>query len=230
MSYVLALSCGLFAWSLVANLVIGDHLYVARNLLLTVLLLLLARWSGLSWRELGLGAGELGQGIRWGRAAVLAVVVAVALGAALAEVVPAIGVLLSDQRAAVGPGELAWIALVRIPFGTAVFEEVAFRGLLLAVLLGVTTTGWAVVWSSVIFRLWHVAPTIVALRINEVAPAGGAGVRAIVLAVAVTALAGVVFDGLRLLSGSLVAPVLAHWAANATGLLAAAVTQATTPS
>jgi uncharacterized protein len=228
MPFAILLSGGLLAWSLVANLLVGDRFYVVRNLVLSGLLLLLARAAGLTWRDLGLGTEELGDGARWGRLAVAAVVIVVAVGAALAEVVPAIGALLADRRAAVPLGELVQIALIRIPLGTAVFEELAFRGLLLAVISSRTGTTWAIALSSIVFGLWHVAPTIVALRLNGVDPGSAAGLRAIVAAVLVTTLAGVAFSALRIVSGSLLAPVLAHWATNTMGLLAAAVTQATT--
>jgi membrane protease YdiL (CAAX protease family) len=219
------LSIGLVGWSLVANLLLGDAWYVTRNLVLTALLLLAARRLGFGWRELGLDPAQLGAGWRVGRWAVLVVVVAVGVGVAVAELVPPVGALLSDQRAALQGSELAFVGLVRIPLGTAVFEEVAFRGVLLAAFLQVTTTWRAVAWSSVVFGLWHVAPTIVTLRLNGVAPGSLPGLRAIAGGVAVTAVGGAVFAWLRVVSGSLLAPVLAHWATNSVGLVAAAWTQ-----
>jgi uncharacterized protein len=119
---------------------------------------------------------------------------------------------------------------VRIPLGTALFEEVLFRGVVLAALQQVGSTGFAVAWSSIAFGLWHIAPTIVALRENGVPPASPAGQRAILGAVLVTTLAGIGFAGLALASGSLLAPFLAHWAVNAFGLLAAATSQASPAS
>jgi uncharacterized protein len=225
MRSVLALSGGLLAWSVVANLGLGETLYVARNLAATAGLLWVAHRIGLGRAELGLQRRALGRGLRWG--GVSAVVVAVALGAgvALADVIGPVGALLADERAALGAGALTWAVLVRIPIGTAVFEEVAFRGVLGGACRQVLTPLAATCWSSAVFGLWHVAPTIVALRINDVPPASPAGVGAIAGAVAVTTVAGLLFEALRMRSGSLVAPVLAHWATNAFGLLAAAATR-----
>ncbi len=222
-----ALSAGLLAWSVIANLGLGDRFYTTRNLVLAALLLLLARRLGFTWRDLGLDPTDLREGLRWGRAAVLVVAVAVALGAGLSDVIPPLGALLDDSRADLPFPDLVHAVLVRIPLGTALFEEVAFRGLLLAALLQVTSPVWAVTWSSVVFGLWHVAPTIVTLRINEVAPTSSAGLGAIAGGVLVTAIGGALFAWLRVASGSLAAPLLAHWATNAFGLLAAAVTRAT---
>lgn len=225
MLFAVLLSCGLLVWSLVANLVIGDQFYVTRNLVLAVLLLVLARGVGLTWRDLGLDPEALGDGVRVGRLAVLVVAVVVALGAGLADVVPGIGSLLADRRADLPFDRLVFDTLIRIPIGTALFEEIAFRGVLLAAFLQIASTWSAVAWSSLVFGLWHIAPTIVALRLNDVVPTSAAGWGSLIGAVVITTVAGAAFSWLRLVSGSLAAPILAHWATNSFGLLAAAVTQ-----
>lgn len=221
------LTVGVVAWSPVANLVIGDRWYVSRNLVLTLLLIAGALALGASLGDLGLAADQLGAGLRWGRVVVVVVAVAVALAAALAGRVKLLGGLLSDQRANLPFPALVQAVLVRIPFGTALFEEVLFRGVLLFALFEVVSVPAAVVWSSVAFGLWHVAPTMVSLRENGIDPASVEGRSAIVGSVAVTTVAGVGFSWLLLGSGSLLAPILAHWATNALGLLAAAVTRVT---
>ena len=226
MTISFALAVGLLAWSVVGNLLVGETLYVTRNLLLGLLVLALARRAGASWGVLGLDGDAVRSGARWGGLAVLVVVVAVAVGTLLADHLPGVGTLLADERADLSGTLLAWHALWRIPVGTALFEEVVFRGALLGLLLQVTSPTRAVVVSSVVFGLWHVAPTIVTLRINDTAVLSASGLGAIVGAVAVTTVAGVLFCLLRLGSGSLLAPVLAHWATNGVGLVAAALTRA----
>lgn len=62
------------------------------------------------------------------------------------------------------------------------------------------------------------------MQANDVAVASGRGVGAVAGAVLVTTVAGAALGVLRLGSGSLLAPVLAHWATNSGGLLAAAAT------
>jgi uncharacterized protein len=225
MTISLALAVGLLAWSLVGNLLVGETLYVTRNLLLGVLVLALARRAGAGWGVLGFDGDAVRSGARWGGIAVAVVVVAVVVGTVLADHLPGVGVLLADERADLPGPLLAWHALWRIPVGTALFEEVVFRGALLGLLLQVTSPTRAVVASSVVFGLWHVAPTIVTLRINDIEVVSAAGVGAIAGAVAVTTVAGVLFCLLRLVSGSVLAPVLAHWATNGVGLVAAALTR-----
>ncbi len=220
-----ALSIALLLWSGVANLVIGDTLYTVRNLALNGLLL-----AGWLWRidrgggleALGLARSSLAAGTRWGIGAAVVVAIALVGAVLLADRVDAVATLLADERAAATDGSLLSATLVRIPIGTAIFEEVAFRGVLLALALRILPPLRAVGATSVVFGLWHIAPTIVTLRINEVEVASLAGTGALAGAVLVTAVAGAGFCWLRLRSGSLVAPILAHWATNSFGLLAAA--------
>jgi uncharacterized protein len=154
------------------------------------------------------------------------VAVAVAVGVGLGDRVPAIARLLGDERAAgMGATAVAYEVLLRIPLGTALFEEVAFRGVLLALVAEQRGPVVGVVVSSVVFGLWHIGPGIATLRINDpdISLAGlSVGVTSMVL---VTTVAGVVFCWLRIRSRSLLAPILAHWATNAFGLLGAVVSR-----
>jgi uncharacterized protein len=211
---------GVLAWSVVANLGLGDAWYVTRNLLLTVLLLAFGgRRHG--WAGMGLARARLLPGL--GTGVIAALVVGVVLGAAIptARVVPIVASLLDDTRAADVAGSVLFVVLVRIPIGTALFEEVLFRGVLLAELRTRLRPLVAVALSSVVFGLWHIPPTIVALSLNDVAVGSAAGLSAIVSAVLVTTVAGVGFCWLRLRLDSLVAPLVVHWAVNAGALLAA---------
>lgn len=193
--------------------------YAAVNAAATAALLLVARGAGLSWHELGLSPARLAGGARWGGAAA----VGVAAGLAVALAVDGLRPLLVDARvAALGPAELAHRALVRIPLGTVVWEEVAFRGVLLAALARALPPVRAVAVSAAVFGVWHVRPTIGAVAANDLAD-GAVGLALLVLAGCLaTAAAGVLFAWLRLRSGSLLAPVLLHLATNVLGLLAAA--------
>ncbi|MDQ3575018.1 MAG: CPBP family intramembrane metalloprotease [Actinomycetota bacterium] len=212
----------LVAHNLLGNLVLPQALYVPANLAVAAVLLGMARASGTSWTELGLSRSNVGPGAALGGAAFL-VAAAVLVVAAL---VPATRTLFLDQRVANVTGSaVAYQALVRIPLGTVVLEEVAFRGVLLALLGRATSTGNAVAWSSAMFGLWHVVPTVEALRANRLAPSA-ATVTAAVLA---TAGAGALFCWLRLRSGSLVAPALAHVGTNSMALVVAVSVLRTAP-
>ncbi|SFL14390.1 CAAX protease self-immunity [Geodermatophilus ruber] len=193
--------------------------YVGVNLAATALLLAAARAVGLSWAELGLDRRRWAAGARWGGAAAGVV----ATGYAVALAVPSLRPLLEDERLAGLPGgALAVQVLVRIPLGTVVWEEVAFRGVLLAALARVLPLPAAAGLAAAVFGVWHVRPTLGALAANDLAGDGAARVLAVLLACLGTAAAGLVFTWLRLRSGSLLAPVLLHLATNCLGALAAA--------
>jgi uncharacterized protein len=184
------------------------------------LLVLLARRDGCSWTALGLGRESLGPGLRW--AGVL--IAAVLLGYVVAAALPLTKQAFADTRAtSLSGAALLWHLLVRIPLGTALLEEVAFRGVLYAMLERRRGVRTAVVGSSLLFGLWHVLPSLGLRRANaavaDVLGSGPAG--AVVAAVAATTLAGVVFCELRRRSGGLLAPFALHWALNALGLLVA---------
>ena len=193
--------------------------YVVANVAAAGVLLAAARASELSWAELGLGRRRLAAGVRWGGACAAAV----AAGYAAALALPGLRPLLADARVAgLGSGELAGQVLVRIPLGTVLWEEVAFRGVLLAALSRLLPRAGAVGVSAAVFGLWHVRPTLGALAANDLADEPLARAGAVLLACLGTAAAGVLFAELRERSGSLIAPALLHLATNSLGLLAAA--------
>lgn len=195
--------------------------YVPTNLVVGALVLVVAVQGGASAGELGLAGADVTRGLKVGGAVALVAVAVVAATAAA----PVTSGLFADQRVADvtsgGPPALAYQALVRIPLGTALFEEVAFRGVLLALVARHWSTGVAVAASSALFGLWHIRPTLSALATNDVVESGAAQAGAVVGAVVVTGLAGVLFCGLRLASGSLVAPVVVHAAINSSSIVAA---------
>jgi membrane protease YdiL (CAAX protease family) len=176
--------------------------------------------SGLTVGELGLGRDRVRAGLRLGAAAAAPVVAAYGV----AVLVPAVRPLLDDQRVAGLDGrQLAYQVLVRIPVGTVVWEEIAFRGVLQASLRRVLPEPWAGVVGVSVFGLWHIRPTAGALAVNGLVTGRRARILAVTGVVAGTAGAGALLSVLRERSGSLAAPVLLHLAANCTGALAAAL-------
>lgn len=174
--------------------------------------------SGLTPADLGLSPAALRSGLRLG-GLLAAPVVGGYLAAAL---IPAARPLLRDERAAGLTGrQAAYQALVRIPVGTVLWEETAFRGVLQAALRRVLPETGAIAATSVIFGIWHVRPTVEGLRVNQLAAGRRQQAAAVTAGVAATAAGGVVLSLARARSGSLAAPVLVHLATNCTGVLAA---------
>lgn len=192
----------------------GWHPWV--NASLGVAMVGVGRAAGLDRAAMGLSRERLPAGLALG-GIVWAVVAA---GLAVAALVPAAEEWLVDDRADVGVGELLRVVLVRIPFGTVLLEEVAFRAVLLGLLLLRTSPTRALLGSALLFGLWHLPSTV-----HDGSGSVAAQVGAVVGVLLVTSAAGVGFGWLRLRSGSLAAPVLAHVATNSTAFLASWLVQ-----
>ena len=186
-------------------------------------LVAIARMAGLSWQDLGMGAGTWRRGLTWAGVEIGAVAVVLAAGAAL----PLTRNAFRDSRYHLDLGSALLTAFVLIPVGTVLLEEVAFRGVLWGLLRRVRGTATATVVSSLLFGLWHVLPSLGLATDNEaIGGAVGKGRSAQVITVLgtvlFTALAGVVFCELRRRSGSILASAGLHWATNALAVLASA--------
>jgi len=204
----------------------GEPAALAAALLGTVLLLAIARVDDLTFGDLGLaGRANSLRGLRW---AAVAVGAAALFYAALALFSPVNGVL-QDDRAPTTLSGLGVRVLILIPLQTVLWEEVAFRGVLWAIVK--RDHGWRVATavSSILFGLWHVLPaTSFAHSSGAVSDTLGSGAMAtsftVIGTVVFTALAGVLLCELRRRSDSLIAPIGAHWAINGLGVLASFLT------
>lgn len=206
-------------FSVVTGLLRPDWAYVPVNLLATGAILLLAYSIGLTNNEMGLERSEVGSGFRWG--AVAGVVIAVAIVAVAS--IPASRDYFADDRFLGTSASLAsYHLLIRIPIGTVVFEEILFRSVLLGMFLRRMSTAAAILWSSALFGLWHIIPTLSGLETNELGDQVDSAVATtgtVAGAVVVTFIAGIGFCWLRLRSRNIVAPMLAHLAINASAYL-----------
>lgn len=162
-----------------------------------------------------MGFAEWRRGAVWG-----GVLFAVTTGVLLLGVLmPVFNEMYHDRRVTGGTANWIYQAFIRIPFGTALLEETAFR----AVLPALFAVRWGVLRgclaASVCFGFWHVLP---ALGLNEVNPAatrifgsGTAGVVvAVIFAVSSTAVAGLWWCWIRYRARSILATMMAHVASN----------------
>jgi membrane protease YdiL (CAAX protease family) len=193
--------------------------YPAANAGAAAIALAAAAASGLTADDLGVRRSRLLAGLRLG----VTVSAPIAAAFALAPVTPA-RTLLHDQRVAgLDRRQLAYQVLLRIPVGTVLWEEIAFRAVLPAALHRVLPRRAATVTASALFGLWHVRPTAEALTANQLATGRAARVAAVGAVVAGTSAAGAFLSYLSERSGSLAAPVIVHLTANCAGPLASAV-------
>lgn len=203
--------------------VLPPRLHPLAGVATTGVLFGLSRAAGATVRELGLEADTLRRGIRVGSIAA----VAVGTGITAAMSLPA-----GRRHFARGaPGtsskrRMAYDTVIRIPWMTAAFEEMAFRGVLFGLLEHRFSRPVALAGSTAAFAAWHVLPAF----------PGSGGVQdtwdaphpvlAVIGSVAVTGAAGLAFGLLRSQTGSVLAPFLAHSATNVGGYTAAVAARA----
>jgi membrane protease YdiL (CAAX protease family) len=170
----------------------------------------------------GLTAADLGLGYDTWRPDRLGfrLAAAVAAGWLVAAALPATRPLLNDKRITTLDGRaLAYQVAVRIPVGTVLWEEAAFRGVLQAALRRVVSERASIAVTSGVFGIWHIRPTAEALRVNGLTDDRKQATVGIAAAVVVTTAGGALLSWLRARSGSLAAPVLLHLATNCVGPL-----------
>ena len=185
----------------------------------SVLLLAIGLLDGNSWTDMGLGWSYLLPGLLWAAACIGLVTGVYLVGSAFRRTRTAFH---DERMSELSGGRVVFQALVEVPFGTVLLEEIAFRAVLFSMLVRRFGLVWGIVISSVIFGLWHILPSI---GTHEQNPALGSvvgegrrgNILAVLLSVLTTSVAGVVFAGLRMLSGSVLAPMGLHWATNGLG-------------
>jgi membrane protease YdiL (CAAX protease family) len=187
-----------------------DWVFTPGSLAFLALLVLWAvRIEGMALPTLGITSANAGRsalvGAVLGTVVILPVVLYFVFPLGLSD-----GIDPEEAREETWGGFLAW-AFVHQPVGTAFFEEVLFRGVLLAKM----TVAWgqrqALVASSLTFALWHLVINFRTIQGTEVAsPAGLAALAQIVSLVGL--FAGGLFLGLlRQRTGNLASCIVFHW-------------------
>ena len=208
----------LAAYNVARTLWIPESWQLLTNVGVALLIGAIAWWSSVDTTELGLHRDHHPLGAIWGGGALLLVMAVVVGFALVSEVRGSSQGALDDPRLQVPFLDMVYEVAFNTPLGTVVLEEFAFRGLLLALFLRHTSMWRSVLWSSLLFGAWHILPTLTTAASNgamEQLASTPAGLVLVVIGnVLSTAIAGAVFAYLRLRSGSLLAPALAHLATN----------------
>ena len=202
----------LAVWNVWGRAQVPGDVRVWLNAALGLVIAGIGLWAGLGADGLGLSPSTIGAGLLYGIAA-FAVVAAVLAGASGLSFTEG---LFTSSRTDVSASTMWFEALVSIPIGTVVIEELAFRGTLLGLALRRTSRRRAVISVSVLFGLWHLQGVIASTSGGPLKVLG-----ACVGTFLATFVAGLVFAWLRLRSGSLVAPAMAHIATNSVALVLA---------
>jgi len=216
----LGAAAAVLGYGVLVNRVIPNEVYVPVNLAAAGLAVAAAHALGASWRDLGLARDRVKAGLKLGGITLIPIAAVVALGLAI----PWTREFFRDTTIlSASTAEAVYTLLLRIPFGTAMAEELIFRGALLALFLQRHRPWVAVVMSSAVFGLWHVLPTLNSLGTNPGVSGTSGNVLlqagAVALTVVATGIAGCIFSWLRLRSGSILAPWLTHTGFNSIGYL-----------
>lgn len=207
------------AYGYVIVKIVPETLYVPVNLAAAGAVLALAHRAGAGWDGLGLARDKLGSGAKWGLLSAVPIAAVVATGVALTLTRP---YFVEARFASLGTAALLYQLLVRIPLGTALSEELIFRGGLLG-FYGRRHSFWrAALMSSFVFGLWHILPSIGSVSSNaagETLSSTAARAAGVAVTVVATGAAGMVFCWLRKRSGSVLAPVITHASLNGFAVL-----------
>lgn len=206
--------------NVVSNRVLPSSLYVPWNLVVAATLFMIAVLARRQPSELGWQ--------RWARGLAVggAVLLATLMLYVLALNTPSLRDMFDDKRVGGGVATLLYQAALRIPFGTVLLEELAFRSVLPALAARRFGVVRACLLSSTLFGLWHVLPAWNNSDVNPVVNDWfgdgvlGSGL-AIAGAVVGTAIAGLWLCWLRYWTGSVLASMLAHLATNSLGYVIA---------
>jgi membrane protease YdiL (CAAX protease family) len=225
---VLLRSLAVLAAANVLNNRVAPRLGPLTSTVATGALVAMARRSGLTWEEIGFEHGRRGAVAGSVLAAAVAAVYTVGVAS------PRTRTLFRDERAlSLSRARVVEEALLQVPLGTVLLEEVGFRGALYGVLRKRHGTLAATAASSGLFGLWHILPSIDMARANPTLGALTAGeppgrldvARVVAGSVVSTAAAGVLFCELRRRRG-LLTPAMLHLATNSLGYLFARVSAA----
>lgn len=209
--------------NIVANRVLPAPAYVPWNLGMAVLILVVSHYGGAGPVAVGLGIRHWHRPVGVG----LALAAGISLIYAIGMVLPATRDAFLDSRVgSASTGQMLYQVLVRIPLGTVLLEEVAFRGVLPALMGASPAIRWRwgpVLGASFLFGIWHILPSIgIASGNRAVAEAlGGDQVLATVLAVLSMVAAGVLMCALTRLGKGVKTTMLLHWSTNSLGFVAA---------
>src|SRR5687768_1541148 len=196
----------------------GSLEFLGAGLALIAISVAFARALGLDAVAVGLNRMGFARGAAVG--AGLGLVGATAAVGALRLVAPAIvgQPVEYSPLAQVTDFELSRHVLMFLPLGTVIPEELAFRGVLLGVLLRRMRQRDALIISGAAFALWHLGVAIVTVDDTTLGSPSPHFGFATVVAVAVVLLGGSALSWIRLRMRSLATTIALHWAFNA-GLL-----------
>jgi len=211
-----AIGAGIVGSVQIATRLLPQRFQVPAGLACASVVSALAAKNGADFKDQGLSADDAPRGVVYGVLAAIPIAALIGAGHGFG---PSRALYKSDHMLTASTGRAAYEVFVRIPFGTALPEEIVFRGAVLGLLSGQHGRLRATAISSLLFGLWHIAPVLTSpdgsLPFDRHRFAGRT--TWILGSILATAASSFLLCWLRFRSASIVAPWMAHTAANATG-------------
>lgn len=177
-------------------------------------LLIIYRQTGLSKSEVGFAKNKLKVGFRVG----------IAVGLLLLSILTAVYFIqgsdaFKDTRYQKDISATVWSVALVLPLKTVLFEELAFRGVLPALLLRRSSRSLTYILSALAFGLWHLS-TSGGIASNNIIGSNEPSQLLITFGViAFTSLAGFALLWLRFRTDSIITPISVHWLANSGAII-----------
>jgi membrane protease YdiL (CAAX protease family) len=212
MTPIIVFEVFLFIYNNIVNLLPAElhaRIYVWLNLTVLLLVWLWARKKlRLNARDIGFTTENLGKSMLYGLGLTALIIVP---AFALRHLLPSLGITGTFVRLeGFSRAELWWRVLVRIPFGTGVFEEVLFRGIFYGFLIKHYSLRHTIWYSSLFFTFWHIMPALKVLLVDFQVSSPLPLIGLWLAGLAGAFVAGIVFAWLRNRTGNIAGCLIAH--------------------
>jgi membrane protease YdiL (CAAX protease family) len=215
----------LFAYNNVINFLpatLHGYVYVWMNLVVLGLVWLWSRkYLNLTASDIGWSKQNLGKSILYGFGVSAVVVLPFVI---LLCLLPALGFEVKTPRLeAVAQDIFWWRIFVRIPIGTAFFEEMLFRGIFYVYLMKKMSLRKTIVITSLFFAFWHIIPAYEV--VSQHLQVGSIGMFVVLWFVLMLGsfVGGVLFAWIRYRTKNITGCIIAHALINVLSLVSASV-------
>ncbi|MEO0096449.1 MAG: type II CAAX endopeptidase family protein [candidate division WOR-3 bacterium] len=184
-------------------------IYVVVNLAILIILFFIAKkFLNLNLNELGYETKYIGSGIATG---LIATLVIIGIFILLLLLLPKTGIKIKPPVIELGSlTELLYRVLIRIPAGTAFFEENLFRGICYGYLIKRFTPKKTIFFTSLLFGIWHIVPALKVVTANFQMGLNLYGILFWCAGILGAFFAGVFFALMRYYSKNIVGCILSH--------------------
>jgi membrane protease YdiL (CAAX protease family) len=147
--------------NIISNLVLDPVWHIPFQLGILGISMLIATRAGTTWTSMGLRKDRAKRGFIVGGVIIGLITIGFVVAIAAAAVFPDVRPIFDNTEVIENStGFVLFQAFVRIPLATAFYEEVLFRGVIFGMLTRRHSPLLAAVITSLLFGLWHIAPTI----------------------------------------------------------------------